>query len=336
MKSVIVTLANKDYLIAAKQLFSSIYHNSGWSGDYMILTRDVDDSDVEWFIKKGIIVKRIKPLIAERISTFHPIVIDKLYLFKKFFKRWDHVIFLDSDMIVNASLDSLLSLSGFSAVPDANNNLGFQFYHNILDEPELLATLKKRYNFKELSFNVGLLSFKTDIIKDDTFSNLMKLFNEYRDVVDYPEQAILNLYFYKKWNRLPLAYNTFVLKCIWENKVPFFFRFNPIDAIIHHLIQEKVWITKKGELYDVWMRNYKKSDRIDLQRRQTARRVFSGKEINKCNQVSSRKWIKYRLNGKLIHFLKHLNGQTFDRFLGEIGIFLKRYLPALHKIVKRK
>jgi len=36
-KSVLVTLADENYIYQAKQLFSSVYFNVGWRGDYMLL-----------------------------------------------------------------------------------------------------------------------------------------------------------------------------------------------------------------------------------------------------------------------------------------------------------
>ena len=59
-KNLLVTLADKNYLDAAKQLFSSVYFNSGWNGDYMLLSYDIPKKELQWFRDRGIIVRKRK------------------------------------------------------------------------------------------------------------------------------------------------------------------------------------------------------------------------------------------------------------------------------------
>jgi hypothetical protein len=61
--SVIVTLADKNYVDQAKQLFSSVYWNAGWKGDYLLLSSGIPEEELKWFRNKGIIVYECKPLI---------------------------------------------------------------------------------------------------------------------------------------------------------------------------------------------------------------------------------------------------------------------------------
>ena len=56
--AVLVTLADKNYIDQAKQLFSSVYWNAGWKGDYMLLAHEVPEKDLNWFREKGILVKK--------------------------------------------------------------------------------------------------------------------------------------------------------------------------------------------------------------------------------------------------------------------------------------
>jgi hypothetical protein len=46
--SLIVTIADIKYLDAAKQLFSSIYWNAGWKGDYMLLSLGIPEKELGW------------------------------------------------------------------------------------------------------------------------------------------------------------------------------------------------------------------------------------------------------------------------------------------------
>ncbi len=65
-KNLLVTIANKDYLLLAKQLFSSVYFNAGWKGDYMLLSCLVPEEDLKWFRQKGILIKEAQPFYSEK------------------------------------------------------------------------------------------------------------------------------------------------------------------------------------------------------------------------------------------------------------------------------
>ena len=51
-KNLLVTLAGKNYIKQAKQLFSSVYWNAGWKGDYMLLSYKIPEKELKWFKKK--------------------------------------------------------------------------------------------------------------------------------------------------------------------------------------------------------------------------------------------------------------------------------------------
>jgi len=52
MKNLLVTLATKDYVFLAKQLFSSAYFNAEWKGNYMLLAYRIPERNLKWFRKK--------------------------------------------------------------------------------------------------------------------------------------------------------------------------------------------------------------------------------------------------------------------------------------------
>ena len=113
MQNLLVTLADKNYILQAKQLFSSVYHNAGWKGDYMLLACEIPEDELTWFKEKGILIKYCKPLLDDTRSIGSA----KFYLFTKEFKEWDKIIYLDSDIIVRASLDELTWLEKSSPIP---------------------------------------------------------------------------------------------------------------------------------------------------------------------------------------------------------------------------
>ena len=59
-KNLLVTLADRNFLDQAKQLFSSVYWNAGWDGDYMLLAFKIPEQELEWFRKKRILVKVVE------------------------------------------------------------------------------------------------------------------------------------------------------------------------------------------------------------------------------------------------------------------------------------
>ena len=81
-QNLLVTLADKNYIQQARQLFSSVYWNAGWNGDYMLLSHGIPDDELKWFTDKGILVKKCQPLHDKSIGLgYDPIVLDKFYLF---------------------------------------------------------------------------------------------------------------------------------------------------------------------------------------------------------------------------------------------------------------
>ena len=158
MKSVLVTIANKEYIDAAKQLFSSVYFNSGWKGDYLLITdNSIPERDLEWFEKKGIYIKKFKPIYNKTIGPFNksPFMLFKLNLFKTFFKKWEKIVYLDSDIIVRGPLNELLNVDKFGAVlrglqQEKSNYLFGQFVLSF-DSDKLNSICKKNtISIKEL------------------------------------------------------------------------------------------------------------------------------------------------------------------------------------------
>ena len=45
-QNLLVTLADKNYIQQAKQLFSSVYWNAGWKGDYMLWAHEIPEEEL--------------------------------------------------------------------------------------------------------------------------------------------------------------------------------------------------------------------------------------------------------------------------------------------------
>jgi lipopolysaccharide biosynthesis glycosyltransferase len=324
-RNLLVTLADSNYIEQAKQLFSSAYWNAGWDGDYMLLACEIAEKELGWFRDKGILIKTCAPLFNGSLGhrNYSTTVIAKFYLFSQELKKWDHVIFLDADIIVRASLDNLISTKGFSSPKTCKNY--FRHYFTAKQSPNF-SLLKKEYNLNRPAFNSGVISFNTSIIELDTFEKLCSVFFKYSDISN-GDDSILNLYFYKQWNVVPIVFNVLVHN----------FGLKKFQAIILHfnkpadIFKKNVRPWEEGNpYYHEWKANLDKAQLIDLQN------VQPGKKWNffeiKIHSSYINMWIYINImHDVLTHFFRH----TPDRLIGKFGASIKRYYPKLYYWLKK-
>ena len=259
-KHLLVTLADRNFLNQARQLFSSVYWHAGWQGDYMLLAHDVPEKELDWFRNKGILIYNCSPLDSGMIAndSLPATVLAKFYLFTEYFRQWKKVIFLDADIIVRASLDKLTLATGLSVASDMfQGTLRQQF------EPRasgrLFAELEQAYKLDIPSFNSGVLAFNTDIITADLFPQLVELYKRFGALSLYGEQGVINLAFYGRWNRISKMYNFTLYDCdIFKVK-----RGDLRAIMIHFIGQEKPWIPG-NPFYQLWWKNLALAENIDL------------------------------------------------------------------------
>ena len=267
-KPVLVALADKNYLKYAKQVFSGAYFNGGWKGDYLLLAHDVPEKRLQWFRDKGIYIKRCSSFLKGRKnSEINIIHYSKLYLFSQGMKKWSHVIFLDVDTIIRASLDDLLKIRSFAAVPNLQIKFGWYFNKNFL---------LKKYNFEKPSFCSGIITFNTDIINSNTFqdfTNMIRKYEKYK-ILSHDE-VFFNLYFYNKWQRLPRVYNVCVDKNINLWRLPN----HKLKGIILHTASATEPWKKESDFYKEWLKNYKKAESLNLAKPKNIQKWSSFKMI---------------------------------------------------------
>ncbi len=340
-ENLLVTLADKNYIDQAKQLFSSVYWNAGWKGDYMLLAHEIPEKDLKWFRDKGILIKKCKPIYEHKIGIKElrsGTVISKFYLFTLYFKKWKHVIFIESDTIVRASLNRLSKIKGFYAT-------------DVSDKPKLLDQISdirffnelNKYDLNKPSFNPGVMAFSTNIIKDETFTELKSLFKKYKAISKYGEEFIINVYFYKKWKKLPLIYN------LWPHYLDFYYNIKPrnVQAVILHF----AGIDDKKELrpwdpfnpfYPEWKSNLEKAELIDLNKIPEGKK-WSSFKIYSYSFYLNRKILRKKLpiliekivlsKRKIVSWVKYVIG-TPDRIIGQIGILIKKHNPDMYYKLK--
>lgn len=259
MKSVLVTLANESYIDQAKQIFSSVYFNSGWKGDYLLLAHEIPETKLEWFRQKGILTHSCKPL-SGTIGRLHGVTASRFYCFSEYFKQWDHVIYFDADVIVREPLEHLTQLDSFAAIAE-HYPLRGQFVPMDQASIPLYKDLANRYDLNQKSFNGGLMSFPTRLITPTTFTEIVALFNKYKSLhhFDVGEQPTLNLYFNKRWTELPYFFNAHPrgLKQYFGLNI----HRNKVAAI--HFATEKPW-DPNHPFFSEWALNLSRADKLTV------------------------------------------------------------------------
>ena len=197
MKSVLVTLANNDYTPQAKQLFYSAKAKGQWGYDFCLLTDGLSQENTSWFIKNDIQLVN---------SKWPSIVLLKFELFNAYFQKWDTVLFLDCDIMVEGPIESLALPNGFSAALDPT-----PFHDQIIINQVTLGLLKELGSSpRAKAFNAGVLSLETNKISPTRYKELIEQYIKIKEYLLYPEQAILNLVFFPEWKRLRACYNVYM------------------------------------------------------------------------------------------------------------------------------
>jgi len=328
-KNLLVTVADKNYIDQAKQLFSSAYLNGGWDGDYMLLSYGIEEEDMAWFKKRGVSIYKCNPLsFSIHNAQRWPIAsYAKLYPFTEYFKNWETIVLFDADIIIRHSLNKIKQTNGFSSVRDDKTfiELFVPAYHKIIKEhSELIKEIKRQYDTKSNSFNGGFFAFDSAVIKPDTFSKLIYLQKRYGIISAAAEEAILNMYFYKNWNELPITFNLFPNK-ICENT---FLKPSSLDAIVMHFnTPEKPW---HSAFYLEWQKNLAAAEKINFTQQPPTAQEISYEKTKQLDKKLRGAYVIGFLKRVPIHLLSE-----FDRNIGFIGILLKRNLPFLYNFLKK-
>ncbi|MCF7814785.1 MAG: hypothetical protein K9N40_09930 [Candidatus Cloacimonetes bacterium] len=310
-KNLLVTLADDNYIDQAKQLFSSVYWNAGWKGDYLLLAYDIPNEKLHWFIEKGIIIKKCEKLPGyefKRPTTG----ISKFKLFAPDFKNWRKIIYLDGDIIVRSSLDELTNVQNFAAVKDLGMPKLYHQFKGIKEvSPEKYDVLRTKYDLSASAFNAGMFAFDTEIINQNTHNKLLGYLNEYMQPC-FVDQPILNMIFYKKWQKLPLIYNVqmhFVKKAYKIRNIK--------GTVLHFTCKNKPWISG-SKFCEEWQQNLKNSEKIDLSK--------------KTEQKNENKYKIYYLVS--IYKINHVF-YLIDKLIGKIGGNIRKRHPKIYNNLRK-
>jgi lipopolysaccharide biosynthesis glycosyltransferase len=263
-KDLLVTLADWQYLNQTKQLFSSVFYNAKWKGDCMLIYQDISPQKLLWFKERGILTKKCSPLYPKKIDRYPPILTTKLHIYDISMKQWNKIIYLDGDVTVRDSLEDMLAIDRFTAMPEnGDQTLAKQF----VDYPKTPSKfikktiLKINYDLTTPAFNAGIIVFPTNIITKQTIKKFKRLLTLYGEISLFGDQGVHNLFFYQNWSKLSSKYNYFPLYSKDNLRIPF----SKIDASIIHFADmgkiNKPW-HPDNYFYKEWKNNLEKSDNI--------------------------------------------------------------------------
>lgn len=243
-KHALALVADSHYLSYTKHVFAAAKTRGCWDGDYILIAHEVDEEDLAWFQKNGIYIIRSSNLIhvapnENKAIDWPSVVYAKLMFFHPECAHWDTIVYLDTDVIIRSDIRGLLSYEGFAAREESMGMpLKYQFIPDETylskDHKEAIKRLNLDLNSK--SFNVGVMVIPTKNNTQAEFDALVSLANNIHGLAYFPEQAVLNIHFQKRWTPLPYAYNDMY---VHDWFIP---RKNDKDAVILHVVgSPKPW-----------------------------------------------------------------------------------------------
>lgn len=213
----IVTYTDEKYLPRALLTIREIRTNGKYNGDLVVMTDGlfkIPDNSIQEY---KLVVKEFPDidvsLLLEKIRQ-HPFQNwdgreynktkqwNKLYVFHTYFKQWDHILFVDAGLRIFRTLDPFflqMKENSLVALNDGHPDFTKKFTGQIeMSNTEIVNKLKKIYDIHSDYFLNCLFLFDTNLIRENTLSNLIDLMNEY-PICKTNEMAIMNIYFAKNW-----------------------------------------------------------------------------------------------------------------------------------------
>jgi len=212
MKICTVLVTNNNYFERMLYTLNGILQNGYHDDICIVIGNDLIDSNKlthPLLQNKNIIIKHFADIIFSDnfIQNFNTIERDshwknkifqyhKFYLFDIYFKRWDYIFYIDAGTHVYSSIYPIIDsrkpykfLAHSDAYPTYIWKLHVQF-----TEHALLQDLKDSYNLNIDYPQTTIMLYDTEIIKNDTFTNLLSLAEKY-PISRTNDQGIIALYF---------------------------------------------------------------------------------------------------------------------------------------------
>jgi lipopolysaccharide biosynthesis glycosyltransferase len=234
----ISTLTTKSYLIGTTALLKSIVSNNKWfNGDFVIISNDIDEADIDCLkkiypnIKRVFIDDSIYGYINEYTDSqlsWKPEIQSKfIHMYHKFevfgLSEYDKVVFLDSDTIVLGDIGALFGINcDFAAVKDQSRG----------------------------DFNSGVMLIGSKYLNNDVKRDMIRLADKmikggniiYDIGSTMTDQSVINEYFGNNYYELPQQFNLFKTDYVSSSWVA--------NTKIVHYIYRKPWENASDNVRD--------------------------------------------------------------------------------------
>jgi len=229
IKTVIVTLTDKNYYPRAKRTIIDIRTRGKWLGDIVLITIGFHASRnfLDYYEVTEKYFEPISTVYLLQQYSMYPLKTvednrhlfklsqwNKFYVFDDWFLRWRRVVFLDAGLRIFDSLQYLLELpfEGKLLAPDDlpkyNNTDGFERIIELSSNPVADEKLFQEYSkniLKERYFLNCIWLYDTELLKKCNKYNLIEAMNQY-PICRCNEMSIMNLLFtfkHRVWEPFP-------------------------------------------------------------------------------------------------------------------------------------
>jgi len=217
-------LCNEAYYDKFKSTCHQLIKIGNYSGEIVLVVfDDLIDIDKDKFIMdNNIIIKRFPAVKFNEIFIKQQeslnrlphwynkmFQLNKFYLFDNYFKKWNYVFYIDCGMIIMSDIlpilnekkrntllanrDGVDNETATTCIPETPGK-GLKIGDQFVKTERLFELLKTNYNMKAEYFQTTCMLYDTNIIEDNTVSNLFDLLFEYPISVTN-DQGIIALYF---------------------------------------------------------------------------------------------------------------------------------------------
>jgi hypothetical protein len=121
----------------------------------------------------------------------------KMYLFDKYFKKWDFILYLDCGISIFSDITPILNErteNTLVAHSDSYPMYVWKLHSQFENNNPIFNKLNNQFNLNNDYFQTTMLFYDTNIIQEDTFNNLIELMIKY-PISRTNEQGIIALYF---------------------------------------------------------------------------------------------------------------------------------------------
>lgn len=257
----LVMTADANFIDKVEAVISSAYFNGKWDGDFLLISNCSDDNIKKRFNEKGVHYVYLNDGFFHVLNVFKTEYMSKtnwsiaiLYRYVlfilDFFKKWNRVLYLDSDAIVCEKLD-LSDLKGdFFAVEDWVP-MGDFFHSDIGDtyneeRQNFFDDIRKDFNIEpeDFAINSGVIIFRPEIMTEKKKEEFISTNKKYVHRAKYPDQLILNLVFREELTLISNIYNSRYLYCPPHGKKA---------KILHPCGPHKIWEDSHPN-YPLWIK----------------------------------------------------------------------------------